>query len=236
MPISFISYGRTTMLCFRRHALTFLPTPGDTNSRLLCLRHYRVSSEGCTFTSRCGPCSAAFQEGCRHLVGNVAPEEPCSCNVCKRQPPTLLDMASRTVFTVTRNVDRFRLTRNVTHSEFVHSVNSGWASVDRGLPPDYPDITVRYRYHTGSGFPFHPYCNPSLDWHVSATRTFGSPEEAISELAQRLILVCGVCEAAVLQKPLRNSSMCGRWRLAIFLVFPNQLPPLNSKLSPRSQF
>jgi hypothetical protein len=72
------------MLFFRRHALTFLPTPGDTNSRLLCLRHYRVASEGWTFTSRCGPCSAVFQEECRHLVGCVVPEEPCSCNVCKR--------------------------------------------------------------------------------------------------------------------------------------------------------
>jgi hypothetical protein len=170
------------MLCFRRHALTFLRTPGNTNSRLLCLRHYRVASEGWTFNSRCGPCSAVFQEECSHLVCCVAPQEPCSCNVCKRQPPTLLDMASRTVFTMTRNVDRLTFTRDVTHSEFVHAVNSERASVDRGRPPDYPDITVRYTYHTGSGFPFHPYCNHSLPWHVSATRTFGSPEEAISEL------------------------------------------------------
>jgi hypothetical protein len=114
-------WENNNMLCFRRHALIFLPIPGtghgdtlDTNSRLLCLRHYRVASEAWTFTSRCGSCSASFREGLRHLAGCVAPEEPCSCNVCKLQPPSLLDMASRTVFTMTNNVDRFRLTRDVT--------------------------------------------------------------------------------------------------------------------------
>jgi hypothetical protein len=62
-------WENSNVFCFRRRALTFLPTPGNSKSRLLCLRHYRVASEGWTFTSRCGPCSAAFQEECRHLVG-----------------------------------------------------------------------------------------------------------------------------------------------------------------------
>jgi hypothetical protein len=170
------------MLCFRLYALVFLPVPGtghgdtlDRNSRLVCLRHYRAASDGWTFTSGCGTCSASFQDVVRHLVGCVAPAEPCSCNVCSRQPPSLLDMVSRTALTLTINVDRFRLRRNVTLSEYVYAVDSGRVRVDRVLPPEYPDITVRFRYRICSHEAFHPYCAPSLPWHASATRTYDSP-------------------------------------------------------------
>jgi hypothetical protein len=202
--VDFVNFvwENNNMLCFRRHTLTFLRIPGtghgdtlDTNGRLLCLRHYRVASEGWAFTSRCSSCSTAFQEGLRHLTGCVASEEPCSCNVCKRQPPTLLDMASRNFFTMTNNVDRFRLTRDVTHSEFVQAVNSRRARVDMDLPPDYPDITVRFRYRECSRFPFHYECDPSLPWHASATTTFTSPEEGISELfSHKDLYWCAGCE------------------------------------------
>jgi hypothetical protein len=189
------------MLCFRRCALVFLPIPGtghgdtlDRNSRLLRLRHYRAASDGWTFTCGCGSCSASFQDGVRHLVGCVAPAEPCSCNVCRRQPPSLLDMASRTIFTQIYNVDRFRLRRDVTYSEYVHAIDSERARADRVLPPDYPDITVRFRYQLCSHEAFHPYCASSLPWHASATRTFDSPLEAISELyAQRNLYWCAGC-------------------------------------------
>jgi hypothetical protein len=189
------------MLCFRRYILVFLHIPRtghgdtlDTNSRLLCLHHYRAASDGWTFTSGCDPCSASFQNGVRHLVGCVAPAEPCSCNVCRRNPPTLVALSSRTVFTLTYNADRFRLTRNVTHSEFVHAVNSERVRVDRGLPPDYPDTTVRFRYRLCSHEAFHPYCTPSLPCHASSTRTFDSPADAISELySRRSLYWCAGC-------------------------------------------
>jgi hypothetical protein len=120
------------MLCFRRYSMVFLPIPGtghgdnlDRNSQLLCLHHYRAESDGWAFTSGCASCATAFQNGVRHLVGCVAPTETCACNVCRRQPPSLFGLASRTVFTTTNNADKFRLTRNVTHYEYVHAINTG---------------------------------------------------------------------------------------------------------------
>jgi hypothetical protein len=190
------------MLCFRRYAMAFLPVPGtghgdtlDRNSLLLCLRHYRVASDGWAFTSRCASCSTTFQNGVRHLVGCVTPTEPCTCNVCRRQPPLLFDLASRTAFTVTNNADRFRLTRNVTHSEYVHAVSTGLVRSDRGLPPEFPEITVRFRYQLGTHEIFHPFCAPSLPWHATAIRTFSSREEAVGEIySRRNLYWCAGCE------------------------------------------
>jgi hypothetical protein len=108
---------------FRRHALTYLPEPstghGDvlaSPGRLLCLRHYRVASEGWMTTSRCDGCVVAFRRHLRPHMDCVAPEEPCTCNVCARRPPTLRDMASLIVFGLTLNPERFEMTREVTHS------------------------------------------------------------------------------------------------------------------------
>jgi hypothetical protein len=190
------------MLCFRRYSMLFLPIPGtghgdnlDLSSRLLCLRHYRAESDGWAFTSGCASCATSFQNGVRHLVGCVAPTEPCACNVCRRQPPSLFGLASHTVFAITIIVDRFRLTRNVTHAEYVHAINTGRVRPSRGLPPEFPDITVRFRYAPGAGEIFHPFCAPSLPWHSTSITTFNSREEAVSGLySHRNLYWCAGCE------------------------------------------
>jgi hypothetical protein len=134
-----------------------LPTAG------CCLRHSRAASMGWPFTSRCDPCMVRFRENLHSLTGCVAPAGPCSCNACTRQPPTLRDMASRTLFSLSLNPDRFELTREVTHCEFVHAVNSGWARVDRCLPtyltspsttatepaPAWPTTTIAFLHCPG---------------------------------------------------------------------------------------
>jgi hypothetical protein len=75
-------------------------------------------------TSRCDRWTATFKENLRPYVDWVASEEQCNCNVCVRQPPTLRDMASRILFVLSLHPEHFELTREVTHSEFVHSVDS----------------------------------------------------------------------------------------------------------------
>jgi hypothetical protein len=111
------------MLGFRRHALTFLPDPrtghGDVlpeNGRLLCLRQYTVASMGWVFVSRCESCMVRFRENLRPYTGCVATAAPCNCNVRRRQPLTLRDMASHTVFTLSLNADLFELTNELTYS------------------------------------------------------------------------------------------------------------------------
>jgi hypothetical protein len=107
----------------------------------------------------------------------------------------LLALVSRAAHTLTYNVDRFRLTRTVTYSEYVHAVDSGRAIVDRVLPPDYPVIITRFRLHLGSLHAYHPYYDPSQPWHTSATTTYDSPVEAILDVySRRCLFWCAGCE------------------------------------------
>jgi hypothetical protein len=105
---------------FRRHALTFLP--GITNGhtpRLLCLRHYRFVSMGWASVSGSVPCRDTFRYGLHPLTGCLVPDETCACHIFRRQPPTLRDIASHVAFTLSCNLDRFELTRNVPHAQYV---------------------------------------------------------------------------------------------------------------------
>jgi hypothetical protein len=77
------------MLGFRRNALAFLPDTGSGHGdvlaspgRLLCLRHYRVASEGWMITSRRDRCKATFRENLHPYTDCEVPEEPCNCNIC----------------------------------------------------------------------------------------------------------------------------------------------------------
>jgi hypothetical protein len=182
-------WANTGILGFRRHALAFLPDPstghGDvlaSPGRLVYLRHYRVASEGWMVTSRCDRCTATFRENLRPYMDCVAPEEPCNCNVYVRQPPTLRDIASRTLFFLSLHPEHFELKCEVTHNELVHAIDSERARVDRCLPPGVPTLTLHFTYEYCSHLPFHPHCNPTLPWHATVSRTFASPEEAFSAL------------------------------------------------------
>jgi hypothetical protein len=157
-------------------------------------------------TSRCDVCTATFRGNLRIYMNCEAPEEPCNCNVCVRQPPTLRDMASRTLLSLSLQPERFELTREVTHSEFVHAVDSERARVERCLPPGFRTLTLRFTYQYCSHLPFHPWYNPTLPWQAIVRRTFGSPEEAFSELYSRQDLYwCTWCE-----KPLFFLPNCRR--------------------------
>jgi hypothetical protein len=146
-------------------------------------------------------------------------------------------MASRTVFNQIYNVDRFRLTGDVTYSEYVHAMGSERARAVRVLPPDYPDITVRFRYHICSHEAFQTYCAPSLPWHAFATRTFASPLEAIKELYTRrdLYWCAGCAKPLFLVIPAMFMKRTMVFNNSFF-VFQISCLPLNSKLCPRSKF
>jgi hypothetical protein len=151
-----------------------------------------------------------FRENLRPLTGCIAPSWPCNCNVCVRQSPTLRDMASRTVFSLSLNPDRFELTREATHREFGHAVNLGRARADRCLPPDFPNLTLRFRYSTGSNQLYHSHCSPSLPWLAVATRTFASSVEELRELySHRDQYWCAWCEKPLFFPTICNTHMDG---------------------------
>jgi hypothetical protein len=126
------------MLGFRRHALTFLPDSTNAYGRLLCLRHNRVACMWWTFVSGCVQCRNHFRERLRPRTGCLAPAVTCSCNICRRQPPTLRDMSSQVLFTMSCNLDLFELTRDVTHEQYVYANTSGQTGVLGVLPHRLP--------------------------------------------------------------------------------------------------
>jgi hypothetical protein len=140
---------------FQWNALTLLPDSSSNAPRLLCLRYYRVESMGWTFGTGCVPCGDELLTNIRLFIRCVAPGEPCQCNICRRQPPILRDMSSHVMFTLTCNVDRLELTRDVTFWQYVYAVRSGQSFFERVVPTTFRFITLSVRHRCCSNHPFH---------------------------------------------------------------------------------
>ena len=179
---------------FRRHAITILPDPNSGTLRLLCLRHYNVPSIGWMFGSGCVSCQDTSRENIRALTSCVGPAEACACNICRRQPPSLRDLAAHAVLTLRINIERFQLTRDVTFDEYRHAVDSNRVGIDQLLPPDFPYIDIQYRYRCCPSHPFHAACAPHNPWLVAATRKFDSAQQAVRDLySLRCLFWCMIC-------------------------------------------
>jgi len=106
----------------------------------------------------------------------------CSCTICRRQPPFLLASASNTLFRLVLELDRFALTNETTHGQYVIAVRSRRVPTRRLLPPDFPFVCLRFRCDAFSR-KLHHYCQGNETWEVEMKRTFGSDLEAIRSLA-----------------------------------------------------
>jgi hypothetical protein len=78
---------------FRKYSLVFVPSPSP-EGRLVCLKYYRAASDGWKDCAQCDFCVNEYSNilrPCTSCKGLTT----CSCNICHRQPPTLLSMATR---------------------------------------------------------------------------------------------------------------------------------------------
>ena len=158
---------------FRRHAITILPDLNSGTLRLLCLRHYNVPSIGWMFGSGCVSCQDTSRENIRALTRCVSPAEACACTICRRQPPSLRNLAAQLVLTLRINIERFQLTSDVTFDDYRHAVDSNRVGIDHLLPPDFPYCPSH---------PFHSACAPDYPWLFAATRKFDSGQQAVRSL------------------------------------------------------
>jgi hypothetical protein len=80
---------------FKKFCMTTVPPRNyPTEANMLYLQHFRAESDGCNIKSQCITCRREFQDDVRDLASCVAPDAPCICNVCRRQPPSLLASAA----------------------------------------------------------------------------------------------------------------------------------------------
>jgi hypothetical protein len=76
----------------------------------------------------------------------------------------------------------FEVTRDVTYGQYVSALSSGLARAVGLLPPDFPNVSVRFQYANHHTRPYHPHYRPELPWQAAAYRSFGSAADAISDL------------------------------------------------------
>jgi len=73
------------------------------------------------------------------------------------------------------------MTPYTTFEEYVYAVELGAALLFQFLPPEFPQINLRFRYDSFD-HKFHPDYPGEGSWHVQISPDFSSFEEAISAL------------------------------------------------------
>ena len=144
------------------------------------LKDYRAESAGWRKDILCGRCITRFQTRFRHLTSCLRTRD-CRCTVCARQPPSLLGIASNTLFRLVLGLGRFVLTRETTYDQYVLAVRSNRVPTQQLLPPDFPDIRLHFRCNVFA-YKLHHNCPGNGTWKAQMEYTFGSESEAIRSL------------------------------------------------------
>jgi hypothetical protein len=140
-----------------------------------------AASSGWDYVSRCHVCTDVNRDSVRPLRGCVAPIVPCSCRVCRRQPPTLRNQALRTVHFLF-NIHRFELTRDVTFQQYVFAAGSNRVDTLHQLPPQYPRIVVDCWFGYCKLHKFHSQClgEDGRDlWRIRIDHVFRTELDAV---------------------------------------------------------
>ncbi len=123
--------------------------PSHTTSatpRMLYLKHYIRESSGWDNDTQCSTCHIDCRETMRPFSTCTAPAS-YYCNICRRQPLSLLVSAAHIVFNYVFNIEQFDLTMDTTHQQYQYAVSSSRVSNWRLLPPEYPILQVMFRFH-----------------------------------------------------------------------------------------
>jgi hypothetical protein len=165
------------MLSFRKCAMTLIPGDRLSRPRTLYLTHHRAVSEAWNVRTRCRACQHEFQEALRDLASCQVPA-PCTCNLCVRQPPSLMASSSHVLFNVICNIGRFEITAGTTYDEYIYEVRTGRVDITRLLPPQYPLITVLLCFDRLDRC-VHAHCPGGGPWYSAHERAFDTEPQAI---------------------------------------------------------
>jgi hypothetical protein len=149
-------------------------------------------------------CRDEGRERIRSPAGCVAPRERCACNVCRRQPPSLRDLAQRTFHYHMFNVHKLQLTREVTYREYVFAYGFNLEDSLRLLSPQYAHIAVDSWFASSEMYKLHRNCIESKDGNTSRIRIdheFRDAGDAVLALIHgRKRCFCCRCEKPLLFK------------------------------------
>jgi hypothetical protein len=99
------------------------------------------------------------------------------------QPPSLRDSASHILFKCLLDLKRFDLTCYTTYSQYKFAVESGRVDELRLLPPRFPEIELRFHFHTSTiENKFHQHCQGEGEWDTRMEGSFLDIKSAIDSL------------------------------------------------------
>jgi hypothetical protein len=185
--------------------MTTVPSSNyPTEPNMLYLQHYSAESDDWNIKAQCITCRRDFQDDVRDLASYVAPDAPCICNVCRRQPPSLLASAANVLTKFVFNLQRFELAADTPHVLYVYATTSGRVGALNLLPPEYPNIRVWFRSDSSTHRRLHHGCPGTGPWNAVHEFEFKSLAEAISALIrEKDIYWCSFCS-----KPLFFPDSC----------------------------
>jgi len=162
--IDYVHFVRENFLRFsyKKFAMALSPNGSIKLPKPVCLKYYRVESEGWEDHANCNDCVARHMDDLNpsHTCSGV-PDE-CSCKLCRHQSPSLADSARHVIFNYSLHLDRFELTDEKTYSQYVYAVRSNRVPLDNLLPPE----TLLSVYGTYTIFPLQISTRLSGCWVV----------------------------------------------------------------------
>jgi hypothetical protein len=163
---------------FKKYAITVIPT--STTPRMLCLQYYRTKSDGWKDNGRCDDCEMENQLTLLPLT-DCRQTDKCSCNICARQPPSLIHLATHVLLNYTVSLKRFELNEEITYRQYVYACRSHKVLVSKRIPPEFTAVHLWFRSEQDSPFRFHRNCPGSGEWEYQA-RDYKSYEDILSDL------------------------------------------------------
>jgi hypothetical protein len=147
----------------------------------MCLKYYRAKSDRWKHDANGDDCVERHQFVLSPFHSCNLPDK-CSCKICTRQPPSLADSARHVLFNFTLHLDRFELTVEKTHQQYVYAARSNRVLQINLLPPEAPNVRLWFRYDINSPFKYHRDCPGVGPWDSQMERTYKSTEEMIEVL------------------------------------------------------
>jgi len=108
---------------FKKYSVTPLPSEDGSVPKMLYLKYHRTESDGWRDNARCLTCRLDYRRIMRCFTHCTLPAN-CSCNICVRQPPSLLASGSHIVFNHVFNLEQFELTVDTTYDQYVYALKS----------------------------------------------------------------------------------------------------------------
>jgi hypothetical protein len=166
-------------LSFVKYAFLLFPPLRSRLPVLLFLRYHRARSDGWNDINGCLACVENYQQSI-HPLNNCNYSDNCQCDICRRQPPSLLDSASHILFRCVLDIERFELNSYTTYPQYKYAVQSGRVHDIRLLPPEFPFIQIRCSFSRHAfDAKFHAHCPAREDFNATLRASFVNIETAV---------------------------------------------------------